>query len=250
MYNTSMHIIEQLRVNDDFTTTLEITGPRNATECIVFSHGFGVARDARGLFTDIEQDYFSEYACVRFDYATHLENGDTKIGSFQTMKDTLEAVIVRTQELYSPLTLHVIAHSLGGLVAMTQTDQFDGHAIMLAPSVTPVGSKLQNYFLEKEGTTVNVDGVMIAKRSDGTSTYISGNFWKELGVYAPLEVYANVASDLHVLQAKQDEIITNHPELIKKIPQVIFSEINGNHDFTGESRMQVRQYIRDIFYGK
>ncbi len=240
----------QLKITDEFTTTVEVAGPATAKEVVVFSHGFGVGRDSRGMFIDIEQELMPDYLCVRFDYSQVLENGDTIIGSYEVMQKTIATVVEHVQAHYKPLTVHLIAHSLGGLVASSVFSQFDGYKILLAPSITPVSQRLQEYFTQKPGTLIEANGDIIAERSDSARTHIAASFFTELQSYIPLDQYAQVTGDLYVLQAKQDTVIENRPELIKELDRVIFSEIDGDHNFEEKARAQLVQYIRDIFYGE
>ena len=50
---------------------------RLAPSMLVFSHGFGVRRDSRGMFTDIIQHLPEDFGYVLFDYDSS-ENGMTR----------------------------------------------------------------------------------------------------------------------------------------------------------------------------
>ena len=47
---------------------------------IIFSHGFGVKADARGMFPEIAAA-FPDYESIVFDYNEVLPNGDTVVAS-------------------------------------------------------------------------------------------------------------------------------------------------------------------------
>lgn len=64
-------------------------------KAMIYSHGFGVKADARGMFTEIAAS-FPEYKSVVFDYNEVLPNGDTIVAPIDRQALRLQSVIAET----------------------------------------------------------------------------------------------------------------------------------------------------------
>ena len=220
-------------------------GPDDATECMVFSHGFGVGRDSRGMFTDLVEQLSDKYLCILFEY-TRVESDATHVDSYQTMLWTLMRVIEHVQEQYAPRSIHLVAHSMGCLLAASQSIQFHKQ-IYLAPATEPLSERLKNHFKQNPNTVIDALGNVSAKRSDGSTTQISRRFFDELQPVIPMDQYAMTNGEVMVVEAAEDEIVTNHTQQWGVFGNISVMSISGDHNFKPPYRAQLVQTVLDYF---
>lgn len=238
-----MHKIEQLQINNTYTTTVEVTGLDDAEEVVLFSHGFGVGRDARGMFTELVSRLSDRFLCVQFDYARSNEN-ETWVDSYQDMLWTLMKVIEYVKDNYQPVSVHVVGHSMGCLLAASQSVQFHKQ-VYLAPADEPIAERLLAYFRQNPNTTIDKDGNVTAGRSDGSLTHISKRFFDELAPVIPMDQYAMTNGEIVVVEAQDDEVITNHSETWEVLGNFSLVSIPGDHDFNPPHRDRLVKTVVD-----
>jgi len=241
-----MHITQKIRVSDQFTTTVDIVGPNDAKQCILFSHGFGVGRDSRGMFTDLVEPLSDQYVCILFDYTRIDEQNNTHVYSYSLMQKTLRAIIEYITDNYSFSQTHLVAHSMGCILGMEQAMEFETR-VLLAPSATPLGGRLKQYFLNRSGTVENPDGSLAALRSDGKTTTVSDVFFTELEFRDPCVIYRNAPGKTHVLVAQDDEILGETESILQSIAHLDITSVQGDHNFTQDQRLILVKYIQGIF---
>ncbi len=226
--------IYELEINKDFTTTVEITGVDNGN-VLFFSHGFGVQRDSRGMFVDIENAVKDRFLCVRFEFNEVLDNGDTIVHPYSVMANTLSEVILAIESEYDFSNKHLIAHSLGGIIAALVNPQDFTSVILLAPPPLSPYNSFINYFRKRENTAINISGRSIIRRSDGTKTIVGKEFFDEMKNIKPVVLYTRMAlsTELHVVRPIHDEVVKDAYEKIYKIPGIEVVEQTGDHDFSG-----------------
>jgi pimeloyl-ACP methyl ester carboxylesterase len=89
-----------------------------APEVVVFSHGFGVGRDNRGLFTGITECLPSGLGYVLFDYYDYNDALATVVlTDFTEQTKRLRQVIDWAQKQPGVVKVHLVAHSIGCIVA-------------------------------------------------------------------------------------------------------------------------------------
>ena len=191
--------------------------------------GLGWGVDSRGMFTELVAVLSPDYLCVQFEY-TRLHNQETWVDSYHQMPKTIDKVIEYVNEQYNPLSLHVVAHSMGCILAATQSTQFHKQ-IYLAPANEPMADKLMRYFSKNPHTVIDEDETVHAGRSDGTITHISPQFFSQLQPIIPLDQYAMTNGDILVVEAADDEVVENHSEVWGVLGNVRSLSIPGDHNF-------------------
>ena len=231
---------EELKINDELTTTVEISGPSDAQECIIFSHGFGVRRDVRGLFSDLVQELSQTYRCIQFEYNQVGEQGNLYVGTVSSMQETLRAV----SNTYRLDTTHAVGHSLGCILVSQQQELFSGRIMLLAPPLQPLGDRLEKYLRARPDTNVLENGDLHAARSDGSVTHVSRSFFDELHtIEDPVLLYTKIENKLSIVVANQDDVVGYHPESAREVSGVQVFEVDSDHDLTGP----VRKKLLDLF---
>jgi pimeloyl-ACP methyl ester carboxylesterase len=208
---------------------------RNA---IILVHGFGVARDARGMFTELGSLLEGGHNVVMFDFSSVDKEGNTTTSSFSDQAEKLERVIKHTREELNPEVLNIIAHSQGCIVVgLISPENIDKIILVSGPTSAP-GDTMKRYFSKREGTEINEQGVSKLKRSDGKLTFIPSDYWGEATEVNPTELFLELVkkSTVYFVRAKQDQVVTGEDYSRIKNSDIIFIELDGNHDFEGTDR--------------
>ena len=197
---------------------------------IVFSHGFGVKSDARGMFTQIAEA-FPQHGSVLFDYNTVLENGDIEVAPLDLQAMKLQRKVNEQQE-----DVIIIAHSQGCIVTGMIDLQNVKKVILLAPPVEMSMQRVIDKLMKKPGAEINLDGISKLPRSDGTVTHISKEYLQSVSQVSPIDLYASIAqeTDATIVRCVDDEVLglTN----VNKVAEAKHIDVSADHDFTGTAR--------------
>lgn len=215
---------------------------------MVYSHGFGVDKTDRGLFTAIA-DAIPEAEHVMFEYDPKDENGNTIVETFSRRKDKL---ITKHKELKTQnpdSIIDLVCHSQGCLVAALAKLKNIRKVIMLAPPIySEDGDEKREKYLEKPTVKELPDGTLAVKRRDGSTTLIKQNYWDDFGAVTDSERLYNELSkttELIVIRATKDEILQNnsYDNFDNSIKTV---DVKGNHSFDDEARPRIAKVVREI----
>ena len=218
---------------------------RNGTPMVVFSHGFGVKRDSRGMFTDIANALPKEWGYVMFDY-NHLNEQEVTLAPYSKQVEMLRHVIEFAAK-HSP-TVHLIGHSMGAITASLLSSLVPEKVILLAPPLHGPSKSSHNSWAERpgahyEGTT------LIVPRRDGTTSRIPQQFFDEAKSVDCLRSISRYAEQkkLTVIQALEEDIIKDtelYDTLINDTLDLI--KLSGNHNFDSPHRTKLLSKIADI----
>ncbi len=220
--------------------------PNQSPRVIIYSHGFGVERDARGMFTDIAAA-FPGAENVMFDYniPNRAENTLT-VRPLSEQKDILLAEITRVKAQSEDTPIDIIAHSIGSVVVALAQPEGIRRIILIAPPLELASSSL-NRFAGRPGSVIDPDGLSRLARRDGSFTLVPAAFWKEREAIDPVMLF-NALSDrteLFVVLANQDDVVsTERTSLLS--PQIQVIGIDGDHDFRMESRVGLIETLKKI----
>ncbi len=243
-----LHKIENLKITENFKTTIEITGNEKSGKAIFFSHGFGVNRNARGLFTDIENTVKQEFLCIRFDYNQILDNGDMIIDSYSNMANTFLKVMDYIEDTYSVNRRYIIAHSLGCTIVAIAMPKNIEHAILLAPPIYPPYNEWLSYFGKRDGTKINPNGISILVRSDGKKSLITKGCLDDAKKIIPIEKYKTLSetTKLSFIKPADDILVKDSYNEIYSINNVRVIEQKGDHDFSNTARQELLLNIKHL----
>ncbi len=213
---------------------------------VIFSHGFGVRKDSRGMFTEIA-DWLPGYRCVFFDY-NQLPDENTIIASSLTDQGK------KFTEVFSNLIdqnpeaqISIITHSQGAIpVALATLGKID-QIVLLAPSMSKDINKAIKYFSQYPETHIDLEGESVLGRKDGSKTIVPKEFWQDKQRYEPIGLYNDLVQKYNttIIFADQDEVVANNPEsLSSEINQM---HIDTDHNFTSEARPELKKLLLDIF---
>ncbi len=210
----------------------------NSGKVVVFSHGFGVTRDARGMFTELTSLIEDKYSVVLFDYSDIGKDGNTTTFPFSEQVKKFKAVMGFVEERINPKETIVVAHSQGCIIVGLASPDNVGKVILIAGPTSAPGENIKKYFLQRPGTKTNEEGISRIERSDGTTTFIQSGYWKEAYYVNPAELFLNLAkkSKVYFVRAKQDQVVTGEDYNMLEKSNITFIELDGNHDFEEKDR--------------
>lgn len=200
---------------------------------IIFSHGFGVKADARGMFTEIAAN-FPEHLFEMFDYNRILENGDIEVASLREQAKKLQAILDKQKD-----KVILIAHSQGCITAGLVNPDNVKKVILLAPPEKMSMQRVMDKLMRKPGAEVNLDGMSRLPRSDGTTTLISREYIESVSHVNPMEIYQKLADTVPtiIVRCTNDEVLGLTE--VNKINNATHRDLEADHDFTGASRARL-----------
>ncbi|MBP9738805.1 alpha/beta fold hydrolase [Candidatus Saccharibacteria bacterium] len=224
-------------------TQINVTA--DTTNIVVFIHGFGVRYDSRGMFTDIKESLPEGWGSALFDLYTVSED-DITITTVTEQVKRVASVVAAIQSEYPNTIIHIVAHSMGCIVASLANLKIEGHVVLLAPPDTFGGRALEMYFTHYPGATKGTSELLVP-RKNGTTTHIPYTFFNEMAELEPIDTIATYSSTLLIdlIQTTKDEVIgtTNFKTLGSNVH---ISQIAADHNFTGENRNKLIDLLAKI----
>lgn len=214
---------------------------------IIFSHGFGVRKDDRGLFNDITAA-FPDAGTVMFDYnKIDEQNNILTARPFSEQAEILKKVVEEQKNIAPNAIMDLVCHSQGSIVAAITKPSGIRKAILIAPPTDISVERVLERYKENPKAEINLEGVTKLPRTDGSTTIVPAEYWRERkGSALPIDLYNELAevTKLSIIKAKQDNVLgdTSFEGLDKKIKVI---ELDGDHDFT-QSRINLIEVVKDI----
>lgn len=210
---------------------------------IVYSHGFGVRKDDRGLFTDIA-NALPDVEHTMFDYNQVDEQANTL--TVNPLQEQVRKLTEHLNNIDDKTVVDVIAHSQGCLVTALAKPQNVRKIICIAPPDNVEVDRLVSFFGNRDGSVVDQNGQSRIPRRDGSTTIIPASYWQGLKGLNVIRLYNRLPdlADVKFLIANEDEVLgmTNFNKTDERINLV---QLSGSHDFTGDARKPLVEYIKD-----
>jgi len=215
-------------------------------QVIIYSHGFGVERDARGMFTDIAATFpDAENVLFNYNIKDQIENTLT-VRPLSEQRDLLLAEIARVKERFPSATINIIAHSLGCIVAALAEPIGIRKVIFLAPPLE-INTASLDRFVGRPGSVIDLSGLSRFARRDGSFTLVPAAFWQERAVIDPLALFNAFAgkAELTIIFANQDDVVaTDKKHLLTSHIGIV--SIDGDHDFRFKSRPELIKTVQEL----
>lgn len=215
---------------------------------VIYSHGFGVRKDDRGLFTDIVVA-LPEAKHILFDYNEVDETNNTiTVAALDKQATKLNEKIAEARTKYPDVAIDLIAHSQGCVVAALAKPEGIRKVIFTAPPTRVLDTELkireicQNYSIAftKEDT-------VRLPRKDGSTTIIPPDYWRVRNGLDAQELYNAFSkqTDLIIVTATNDEVL-GEVNLDRITPDLTIIPMASGHNFEGEGRSQLIAQIRKL----
>lgn len=210
---------------------------------IVYSHGFGVEKDDRGLFNDIALA-IPKAQHVMFDY--NEVNRQDKTLTVNPLQEQVRR-LTKQLEMIEDGTVDIVAHSQGCIVAALAKPQHVRRILCIAPPDSINEKRMLDVFGNRPGSHIDLEGESRVPRRDGTTTIIPAEYWRSinLDVLKLYNRFPDLVEKVELLVATNDEILgtTNFDATDQRIELV---HVRGNHDFTGEYRAGLVRIAKDF----
>ena len=212
---------------------------------ILFVHGFGVLKDARGMFADIVTSLSdTNFVPVLFDLNDLDEEGNLVVSDFSEQVRRLKEVWVKES---LDADLFIVAHSQGCIITALANLSNVTKTIFLAPPTENEGEEIIEYFKSKPGTEINLQGVSKLARSHGSFTVVPASYWIEKDEVTTGELYGDYIKDhrSEVIRATQDEVISNDG-MAAAFQGIEIQDIATTHNFEGEGGLELVSLVHHL----
>lgn len=210
---------------------------------VIYSHGFGVKKDDRGLLTDIANSLKSVES-ILFDYNDiDEEKNQLTAKPFSEQVEILKKNIADARENNPNAIIDIICHSQGAVIVALAKPAGIRKIIFIAPPFSAGIEKMVRRFNSRPGTEINMRGISKITRSDGSLTIVPAQYFAERAEVNPKELYKNLSelTELIIINAKQDEVLDENN--ISDLGKAEIIDIDGNHGFSGDSRKKLLEII-------
>lgn len=211
---------------------------------VIFSHGFGVRKEDRGLFTAIYRAV-PDIKAVMFDYNPINEKANTLTAKpLNEQAHKLRHVINNTRAENPDAIIDLVCHSQGCVVAGLVKPRGIRKVIMLTAPDDINAEVVAKQLGRKLETPIDVTVRTRLARTDGSTTVIHPEYWQSLAGINPVKLYNNLArvTALRILNAKQDEVL-GETAFEGLDPGISLVRLEGNHNFDDEESRKRILYI-------
>lgn len=218
-----------------------------AKQVVIFSHGFGVRKDDRGLLTDIAAN-LSEVEPVLFDYSKVDEDNHTiTVTPLTAQAKMLTEVIEKTKQDNPGAIIDIITHSQGVVAPALAQPQGIRKVVVLAPSFDLAIERTIKRHGNMPGSEINLQGMSKLYPLDGYVRYVPAEYWTDRQAVNLPENLNKLAdlTEVIVITANQDELLPKiDPAYVSS--KIKFSPVDGDHNFTGKDRAPLIEVIRKL----
>jgi len=218
-----------------------------APHMVIFSHGFGVRRDSRGLFTDIVAALPRGTGYVLFDYDDFdAAHNLIHINGFDDDVRRLRAILEWTRQQNGVSTVSLVGHSLGSLVIADLAPPNIDTILLLAPPTTQLGGYRRRRYTQRPGAE-QVRGVWRIPRRQGATLLISEAIFDELEHIDPEGELVKLAllRTFTLVIAEADEVLVDddYTELMVMDNITSLGVEGADHLFSGFARPQLVELV-------
>lgn len=210
---------------------------------VIYSHGFGVVKDDRGLFTDISS-VLPNFQNELFDY-NHFDKERNAIIVSPLNKQAIKLgqVISKIQNDNPEAIIDIICHSQGCITAALACPDGIRKTVFLAP---PDNLDIDRFIkkFNRPGSTIDLEGESLLVRRDGGLTVVPKDFWTSMETPNVLNLYNRYGNktDLTIVDATEDETLGN-TDFTKTVENIKLNELRADHNFSGNSRSEVKNLV-------
>jgi hypothetical protein len=211
---------------------------------IIFSHGFGVRKEDRGLFTAISKA-LPDVESVLFDYNPINEKANTLTSKPLNEQARKLRKVINATRLENPgAIIDLVCHSQGCIVAGILKPLGIRKVIMLTPPDDVSEASVIEQLGARREVAIDVTVRTRLLRSDGSTTVIHPDYWQSLEGIEPIKLYNRLArfTALRIINARQDEVL-GKVSFEGIDPGISLVTLEGNHNFEGQESRERLLYI-------
>jgi hypothetical protein len=211
---------------------------------VIYSHGFGVRKEDRGLFTAIARA-LPDVKSVMFDYNPINEKSNTLTAKpLDEQARKLRKVINATRAEYPDAIIDLVCHSQGCVVAGIVKPRGIRKVIMITPPDDMSEAAVVGHLSVRLENPIDVTVRTRLSRSDGSTTVVHPEYWQSLAGLNPVKLYNMLArvTALRIINAKQDEVLGS-VSFDGIDPSISLIALDGGHNFDEEESRKRTLYI-------
>ena len=211
---------------------------------VIYSHGFGVRKTDRGLFTAIAKALPDAHS-VMFDYNPVNEASNTlTVKPLQDQALKLRKIINTSRAEYPGAIIDLVCHSQGCVVAGLVKPRGIRKVIMLTPPTDISEATIVERYRTRKGIEIDVNARTRLSRSDGSTTVIHPEYWQSLAGINPIKLYNRLArfTGLRIINARHDDVL-GEVSFEGINPGISLVTLDGNHNFDDEEARNRLLYI-------
>ena len=213
---------------------------------IIYSHGFGVEKDDRGLFTDITKA-LPDAEHEMFDYnVVDKSNSRLIVSSLREQSKKFIEVFNKIKTENPEAIIDLICHSQGCLVVAIANLAGTRKTLFLAP---PDNSDVDRFkaIFDRPGAEINFEGQSSLPRKDGSTTLVPKEYWNSLKPLNVLKLYDMFSqnTNLTIIESDEDEVV-GLTDFTKTDEGIKLEHLKADHNFTGDARRQLINVIQRL----
>jgi len=215
-----------------------------ANHVIIYSHGFGVRKEDRGLFTAIARA-LPGATSVMFNYNPINESSNTLTAKpLPEQARKLRKVINATRAEYPGAVIDIVGHSQGCVAVALLKPRDIRKIIMLTPPDDVNEALVARQLGARTETTIDTTTRTRLQRADGSTTVIHPEYWQGLAGIDPVKLYNKLArfTALRIMKARHDEVLGD-VQFEGIDPSVSLVTLDGDHNFSDEEARKRVLYI-------
>lgn len=216
-------------------------------QVVIYSHGFGVKKDDRGLFTDIATS-MPNAMHMMFDYNSFdFEKNTMIVAPLGLQAKSLRQQINAAKAMYPDATIDLVCHSQGCVVAALDGGADVQRAIFLAPPGHVSKRHMIEIFRQRLGIKFSKKGLTSIPRRDGSTTIVPIAYWLSIRNTKPLELYNRLVdrAEVTIINANQDEVLVAS-DFAKLSSAIEIIGIDGDHNFKGAARAALISQLQKL----
>jgi hypothetical protein len=213
---------------------------------IIFSHGFGVRKDAKGLFTAIARAV-PDAENILFHYNPINDKSNTLTAkTLPEQVQKLRKVINTARAEYPGAVIDLVCHAQGCVVAGILKPRGIRKVIMLTPPDKMSQATLIEQLESRAEITIDPNVKTRVPLSDGGTIVVHPEYWQSLDGVEPVKLYNRLAkfTALRIINARNDDVLG--PVSFEGIdPNISFVTLDGDHNFEEEeSRARILHILQ------
>jgi esterase/lipase len=206
---------------------------------IVFSHGFGVRKDSRGLFSFLSEMLEEKgFAVKLFDYNKFDEKTKELFAiPFSSQAKLLQKEIDKLVRENKYNNIIILGHSQGSLIpALCNNLTKVVKVIAVSPLFETKFEDLEARYTKLSDNKLDFYNITRRRRSDGSVTVIPPEYWAERFETDVVYLYNKLAkqTELTLIYAINDEVMDFSN--LRSIKNTRIINLDGNHDFSNQYR--------------
>lgn len=216
---------------------------------VIFSHGFGVRKDDRGLLSDIAEN-LPEASSILFDYFDVDEAAKTiTVRPVSAQARMLNEVIDQARAANPGAIVDLICHSQGTVVAALAKPKEIRKTILLTPVFDMGLERTLKRYGHLPDSKIDLEGISKLPSVDGLVRIVPAEYWRDRKSLRPFELYNALAkqTELIAIIAGQDQLL-GKVDLRELSPKVKVMTLDGNHNFEGEARRPLIETLKTILH--